>query len=180
MAVIDRDRLGRLLEAVHEVDAKPSTAPAEEAAPTDHHRGRAAWLAVRVLGALAVLAVGTVHLQQYIALYSVIPKIGTLFVLNFAGAAAIALGLLAPVDRLLGPRLGALALSLLALGGVVLAATSFIFLAISEQTPLFGFMEPGYHPTAILLSRIAEGATVALLGSYLLARLTGRADAGWW
>src|SRR5262245_42659411 len=140
----------------------------------------AGWQAVRVLGALAVLAVGIVHLQQYLKLYSAIPTIGTLFVLNFAGATAIGLGLLAPVERLLGPRWGSRALSLLALGGVVLAATAFVFLAISEQTPLFGFMEPGYHPAAILVSRIAEGAAVVLLGSYLVARVAGRADTGRW
>ena len=39
--------------------------------------------ALRVLGALSLLAVGAVHLQQYDALYSAIPTIGTLFVLNF-------------------------------------------------------------------------------------------------
>ena len=61
--------------------------------------------ALRVLGALSLLAVGAVHLQQYDALYSAIPTIGTLFVLNFAGATAIGLGLLLPVERLFG-RLG--------------------------------------------------------------------------
>jgi hypothetical protein len=42
------------------------------------------WLVVRWLGALSVLAVGAVHLQQYDKLYSAVPTIGTLFVLNFA------------------------------------------------------------------------------------------------
>ena len=55
--------------------------------------------------ALAVLSVGSVHLQQYNFLYSSIPTIGTLFLLNFVGATAIGLGLLAPVERMLG-RLG--------------------------------------------------------------------------
>jgi hypothetical protein len=55
----------------------------------------ALWLGVRALGALAVLVVGAIHLQQYLKLYSAIPTIGTLFVLNFAGATAIGLGLLA-------------------------------------------------------------------------------------
>lgn len=45
--------------------------------------------AARILGALSVLAVGAVHLQQYDYLYSTIPTIGTLFLLNFAGATAI-------------------------------------------------------------------------------------------
>lgn len=172
MDVIDRDRLGRLLEAVRHVDECPAPEEAEEG-------GGRAWLAVRGLGALAVLAVGVVHLQQYLKLYSAIPTIGTLFVLNFAGAAAIGLGLLAPDERLLGRRWGNLALILLALAGIGLAATAFVFLAIAEQTPLFGFMEPGYDPTAILVARIAEGSSVVLLGAYLAARLAGTADRGW-
>jgi hypothetical protein len=173
METIDRERLARVRNAVRNVEASPAREPERET-------GHPVWLAVRAFGALAVLAVGIVHLQQYDKLYSAIPTIGTLFVLNFAGATAIGLGLLAPVERLLGSRWGGWALSLLALGGVALAATSLVFLAISEATPLFGFMEPGYYPTAILLSRIAEGAAVLLLGSYLLARIAGRADAGWW
>lgn len=123
----------------------------------------------RMLGALSLLAVGAVHLQQYLAQYSSIPTIGTLFALNFAGATAIGLGLLAPVERLLGRR-GGLALGLLTLGGIGLAATSFVFLLVAERTPLFGFVEPGYDPPAILASRVAEVATVVLLVGYGIAR----------
>ena len=36
------------------------------------------WLVARVLGALSLLAVGIIHLQQYFDLYSEIPTIGTL------------------------------------------------------------------------------------------------------
>jgi hypothetical protein len=68
---------------------------------------RTLWLAARVLGALSLLAVGAVHLQQYFELYSDIPTIGTLFVLNFVGATIVGLGLLGPVERLLGRRGGA-------------------------------------------------------------------------
>jgi hypothetical protein len=143
-------------------------------------RGAAvAWLAARGLGALALLAVGAIHLQQYDELYSSIPTIGTLFVLNFVGATALGLSLLAPVEHLLG-RWGGPALALSTIGGIGLAATSFVFLLISERTPLFGFMEPGYDPQAIMLSRIAEVATVALLGSYLVARFVARLPAGRW
>ena len=138
------------------------------------------WLVARALGALAVLAVGAVHLQQYRELYSGIPTIGTLFVLNFAGATAIGVGLLVPLERLLGARLGSAAVALLALGGVGLAATSFAFLAISEHTPLFGFMEPGYDPPAVLASRVAEVAAILLLGGFLVARFVGRRTAGRW
>jgi hypothetical protein len=124
---------------------------------------------------MAVLAVGAVHLQQYLELYSAIPTIGTLFLLNFAGAAVIGIGLLAPLERLLGGRLGAAAVGALALAGIGLAATSFAFLTIAEHRPLFGFMEPGYDPTAIAASRGAEIAATLLLGSYLVARFAG----GW-
>src|SRR5262245_61854600 len=94
-------------------------------------------LAARFRGALAVLAVGAVHLQQYNYLYSAIPTIGTLFLLNFLGATGIGLGLLAPVERLLG-RWGGAAVALLALGGIALAASAFVFLLVAEHTPLFG------------------------------------------
>jgi hypothetical protein len=136
-------------------------------------------LAARFLGALSLLAVGAVHLQQYEYLYSAIPTIGTLFLLNFVGATAIGLGLLAPVERLLG-RFGGAAVRLLALGGVGLAATAFAFLLVAERTPLFGFQEPGYDPPAIIASRVAEVAAAALLGSFLVGRLVSRSSAGRW
>jgi hypothetical protein len=143
--------------------------------PTDASRGGrlTVGLAARGLGALSLLAVGAVHLQQYLDLYSAIPTIGTLFVLNFAGATIVGVGLLAPVERLLG-RLGGLAVVLLALAGIAQSATAFVFLWISERTPLFGFMEPGYDPDAILAARIAEVATIVLLGTFLIARLLSR------
>jgi hypothetical protein len=134
----------------------------------------AAWsLATRVLGALATLAVGAVHLQQYLTLYSKVPTIGTLFVLNFAGATVIGMALLAPIERAVG-RLGHAAVALLAVAAIGLAATSFAFLLISEHTPLFGFMEPGYDPPGIAAARISEIATVVLLGAFLVAHTTQR------
>jgi hypothetical protein len=141
--------------------------------------GLSSLLAARFLGALSLLAVGAVHLQQYTYLYSTIPTIGTLFMLNFVGATLIGVGLLAPLERLLG-RFGGWAVSLLALGGAVQAATAFVFLLISERTPLFGFMEPGYDPPALLASRVAELVTVGLSGSVLVARLAGRSSAARW
>ena len=66
-------------------------------------------------------------------------------------------------------------MGLLALAGIGLAATSFVFLAIAEQIPLFGFMEPGYDPTAILASRIAEVAAVVSLGAFVIARFVAHA-----
>ena len=137
------------------------------------------WLAARLLGALSLLSVGAVHLQQYDYLYSTIPTIGRLFLLNFIGATAIGLGLLAPVERLLG-RLGAPALALLTLGAIGLAASAFVFLLIAEHTPLFGFMEPDYDPPAILAARVSEAITVVTLAGYLAARFRWRKTAGAW
>jgi hypothetical protein len=140
--------------------------------PAAAERGASAapwWLAARVLGALATLAVGAVHLWQYFKLYSEVPTIGTLFVLNFAGATVIGLALLAPIERIAGRRGGA-AVAALALAAIGLAATSFLFLLISEHTPLFGFKEPGYDPAGIAAARVSEIATVVLLGAFLVAR----------
>jgi hypothetical protein len=135
---------------------------------------------LRVTGAFALLGAGIVHIQQYAAdSYSAIPTIGTLFVLNFVGATAMGLGLLAPTEHLLGRR-GRAAVALLTLGGIGLAVTAFVFLLVSEHTPLFGFMEPGYDPTAILASRVAEAATVLLLGTYLVARFVTKAPVRRW
>jgi hypothetical protein len=140
---------------------------------------RRRWAVVRVVGALSLLAVGAIHLQQYVYLYSAIPTIGSLFVLNVVGATAIGLGLLAPVERLLG-RSGGAVVALLALAGAGQAATSFVFLLVSEQRPLFGLMEPGYDPPAIMASRAAELGTVGLLGSLFVARLARRRRLGRW
>ena len=53
---------------------------------------------LRALGALSLLAVAAVHFYEYHAdHYSAIPTIGTLFLLNGAGATALALILMAPV-----------------------------------------------------------------------------------
>jgi hypothetical protein len=138
-------------------------------AASDRTHGRV-WLAARVLGALAVLATGAVHLYEFEHFYSQIPTIGTLFLLNFLVATAIGLGLLSPIERL-GGRYGNALLVLLAATGVALAAVAFAFLLISEQTPLFGFKEPGYDPAGIAAARGAEIATLLFLGAYLVGRL---------
>ena len=119
---------------------------------------------LRVVGALAVLVVGAVHLEQYLVVhFDVIPIIGPLFLLNFVGATLIGLGLLIPHARMRPLHL------LLALGGIGLAATSFVFLFISEHQPLFGFQDYGYR-TAIIVALSAEAAAVLSLSGYLLTR----------
>jgi hypothetical protein len=153
--------------------SRPWVSPAAERSSVP---GRWWWLAVRVLGAIATLAVGAVHLQQYVELYSSVPTIGTLFVLNFLGASVIGLALLAPIERLAGRRASAA----VALCGIGLAATSFVFLFVSERTPLFGFQEPGYDPAAIAFSRVAEVTAVVFLGAFVGARLVARVPMPRW
>jgi hypothetical protein len=119
---------------------------------------------LRTIGAIAVLVTGAVHLQQYLSYgFSAIPTIGTLFLLNFAGATVIGLGLLVPGARMRRWHV------LGALGGIGLAATSIVFLLISEHQPLFGFHEHGYRP-AIVLALAAEAVAVVSLGAYLARR----------
>jgi hypothetical protein len=191
MEGINQERWTRLRDAARRVDGDGARSAGGERVRVAVERTRkptrdrvavwrSPWLAARVLGALAVLAVGAVHLQQYDMLYSAIPTIGTLFVLNFAGATTIGLGLLAPLETVLGRRWGGAALGLLAVAGIGLAATSFAFLTISEHTPLFGFMEPGYDPTAILASRVAEAVAVVSLSAYGIGRYLVRAPEGRW
>jgi hypothetical protein len=123
--------------------------------------------AVRYLGAAALLGVGIDHIQQYLgASYSAIPTIGTLFALNFVSSVLLAAGLVAPIERAFG-RWGKPVLGFVALSGIGVAIGSLIGLLISEQTPLFGFMESGYRQ-AIVISIVLEVATTLLLGTFLV------------
>jgi hypothetical protein len=121
---------------------------------------------LRMLGALALVVVGGVHLEQYAAGLSAIPVIGPLFVLNFAGAAIVALALLAPTERMAG-RWAGIWLGLLALSGVSMALVALVFVLVSEYVPLFGvFMENGYRPE-VVAATVAEIATTVLLGGFI-------------
>src|SRR5436305_5949291 len=116
---------------------------------------------MRYLGAVALLAVGAVHLQQYLGDdYYSIPTIGPLFLLNAIGSGVIAVGLLLPIERVL-PRRADAAVGCLGLGGVIIAVASLIMLFISESTSLFGFAEAGYRGTIIIA--IVAGAAPTLL-----------------
>jgi hypothetical protein len=149
--------------------------PAASAAPDRLVQLR--WITVgqvaRYLGAAALVGVGVAHIwQYYVDSYSVIPTIGTLFALNFASALVVALGLVAPLQRL-SRRWGSALLTLLAAGGAGIAVGSFAGLEVSETTGLFGFRESGYRG-AIVLSIALEGATVVCLTAFLVARWRSR------
>jgi hypothetical protein len=145
---------------------------------TTHQDRRARVLtAVRALGALALLFVGADHYYEYsVDQYSVLPTIGTLFLLNFISATAIGLLLLAPIERVLH-RFGRAVLLVSAVSGIGIAATSLVALLVSEQTKLFGFMESNYRP-AIVVAIVSEAAAALLLGVLLVLSLrAGRTDA---
>jgi hypothetical protein len=139
----------------------------DEVALPEEPSGRSAAM-LRTLGAIAVLVVGAVHLDQYLDGYSSVSVIGPLFLLNFIGATVIGLGLLVPAARLRSLHV------LLALGGIGLAATSFVFLFVSESRPLFGFQESGYRG-AIVIALVAEAVAVVALTAYLAVRARTRA-----
>jgi hypothetical protein len=107
-----------------------------------------------------------VHLQQYLGDYHSIPTIGPLFLLNAIGCAAVAVGLLMPIERWLGER----AVGLLALGGVAIGLGSLIGLYIAETGTLFGFSE-GTLETVMWIAIVAEAATIPLLGPVAIANL---------
>jgi hypothetical protein len=149
-----------------------STRPMPDEVVLTESRSSSRGTVFRTLGAIAVIVVGVVHLEQYFGVhFDVVPVIGPLFVLNFAGAMVIGLGLLVPAARMRMLHV------LLALGGIGLAATSFVFLFISENRPLFGFEDYGYRP-AIIVALAAEAAAVLLLGAYLGVRATASRTAG--
>jgi hypothetical protein len=128
---------------------------------------------MRRVGVLAVLVTGAVHLQQYLGDYHSIPTIGPLFLLNAIGSAAVAVGLLMPIERWLGER----AVGLLALGGVAIGLGSLIALYVAETSTLFGFSE-GTLQTVMWIAIVAEAASVALLGPVALANLVRSSSSG--
>ena len=129
------------------------------------HRQLAGEIA-RYLGAVSILLVGAVHAQQYYdAYFSVVPTIGTLFLLSFIGAGIVGTILFAPVRRL-GRELGDAVLIVAALGAICIAVGTFVSLLISEYTPLFGFMESGYR-LAVVLTLVFDVMTTVFLGVFV-------------
>ena len=124
------------------------------------------------LGALAVLATGIAHVQQfYAADYSSVPTIGTLFYLNFVGAVLIAAGLVMPLGRIAGRYAGAIRAAF-AVAGIGLGALSLVALFVSESSGLFGFQENGYR-TPIALAIVFEVAAIVCLVTFLVANGMG-------
>jgi hypothetical protein len=156
------------------VNANPPAMPtATSGWPATHRRSIVAWSAL-YLGALAVVATGVVHIEQYSAAdYSTIPTIGTLFLLNFISAVVIGVGLVAPYGRVAGRYADAIRAAW-ALAGIGLALLSLIALFVSESSSLFNFHENGYR-TPIVLAMVAEAAATVFLLVFLAANGTGLA-----
>jgi hypothetical protein len=147
--------------------AHTSHAPLRAVPAGQGQRGAVAVEVTRFLGAVSVLIVGAVHAQQYYdAYFSVVPTIGTLFLLSFVGSAVVGAVLLAPV-QLLGRKVADLFLVLAALGAIGIALGSLVSLLISEYRPFFGFMESGYR-LAIILALASDAATAVFLGAFVL------------
>jgi hypothetical protein len=121
----------------------------------------------RYLGAISIVLVGVVHAQQYYGAYfSVVPTIGTLFLLSFIGSGVVGAVLIAPVRRL-GRSIGDVILVLAALGAIGIAFGSLVSLLVSEYTPLFGFMESGYR-LAVVLALVFDGLATLFLGAFVV------------
>ena len=119
-----------------------------------------------VVGALAVLVTGADHLDEYtVNMFSTVPTIGTLFLLNFIAATVVGIGLLLPLG-LITKRFAGPIRALLAITGIGIAASSLVALWISETWSLFGFTDYGFRPT-IVTAIVAEAVAVVALSAYL-------------
>jgi hypothetical protein len=127
-------------------------------------------IGARVLGAGLLLFVGADHYYEYSAgQYSVLPTIGTLFLLNFISATVIGVLLLVPLQRITR-RFGRGALLFATISGLGIAATSLAALLASEQTRVFGWMEPNFR-TSIYVAIASEAAAALCLGLLLVLTL---------
>ena len=109
---------------------------------------------LRVVGALATVVVGAVHLQQYADFIKNVPTIGVLFLLSGLGAGVVCL-LLATRARVLG-----------ALAGIGVSVGALVALAISRYAEggLFDYVEPALR-APVLISVVAELIAVASLAA---------------
>ena len=125
--------------------------------------GRGAWTAadgLRLVAVALLLVEGAIHLQQVEGPLNAVPTINTLFALNAAGAAAIAL-------VLAGSRGFAAVLGSLAALGLTIGA--LVSLAISRAGTIFQYSEPTLR-SAVVLAAVVELAVVLALAAFLLAR----------
>jgi hypothetical protein len=141
--------------------------PARVSWATPRRRSLIAHAALYV-GAVAVLATGVDHIEQYyVDKYSTVPTIGTLFFLNFVSSVVVAIGLVVPLRRVAGRHADAIR-AFFAVSGIGIGVLSLAALFVSEGPGLFGFVEHGYRE-AITLAIVAEAAAVVLLVIFLVS-----------
>jgi hypothetical protein len=120
----------------------------------------ARWL--RPLGALLVVGVGAVHLQQYVSFIDGVPTVGVLFLLNSFAAGAVCLMLASPFT--LAP----------AASGIALSVGSLISIAIARYagSGLFDYREPTWRAPIVIAVVLEVAAVVVLAGLELDRRRT--------
>lgn len=110
--------------------------------------------ALKTVGALLIIGVGVVHLEQYYDfMIKDVPTVGTLFLLNSFGAGAICVMLAGPFTLL--PALAGIGLSL---GSLV-----SIFLARYADSGIFNFREPTWR-APIVVAVALEIVAIVVLG----------------
>lgn len=146
------------LKALHSNASSPARATASGRTPVLH-----------ILSAGFVLVSGGVHLVGWLGLYSLLPVIGPLFLLNACSALLLALALILarPVATRLRLRLIE---PLVLLAGWGFAALTLAAFLISTTRGLFGFQER-LTGTAQLTAGIAEVLTLITTGWALVSWL---------
>lgn len=119
---------------------------------------------IKLVGAGALGVVAGVHFQQYVDFMSQVPTIGALFLLNAAGAAGLAVALLAP-DR--SVRV------LAAFGGLGLVLASLVSIVIALNGHLFGYQEPSLR-LPMVVAIVSEAVALPALAAVLRGELRGR------
>ena len=116
-------------------------------------------------------------MQQYtVNHYSVVPTIGSLFLLNFIGATITGTILLIPVGASVGRTRLAFD-GVAAVIGIGVAFGAFVALSVSEHTPLFGFREYNYREVIVIALASEAIAVVSLAVFVVRAAAAGREGA---
>ena len=155
--------VGRGEEAFSDHSPEVSTL-ASHSHPTRYARW--AVLALRATGALALIAMGALHLQQYYdAGYSALPTIGTLFVRELRRRRGRRTWRCCCRSSGSPGRLGALAVPLLAGAGAAMAAASIVFPARQRADPAVRLSGDQHELGAITVALLIESIATAALGA---------------
>jgi len=117
----------------------------------------------RPVGAVLIIGVGVVHLEQYLEFIKDVPTIGVLFLLNAFAAGTTCLLLASPF---LLPG---------ALAGIGMSVGSLVSIVISRYAAsgLFSYREPTWR-SPIIIAVALEAAAVAVLTAALIAQRRSR------